>query len=158
MANQRDSADAVHQTEAARRAVTRLLHAIDARRWDAVPSLLADEVTTDYTSLFGGEVQRQPGAVLADTWRKLLSPLQMTQHFLGPIDVEVSGDVASAETHVRGYHLAPRAKSGRKWMVAGHYTFKLARRDEGWRVAEIRLKTYYQTGNQRLLEEAGQQA
>jgi hypothetical protein len=140
--------------DAVRGTVTRLLHAIDGRRWDAIPSLLAGEVTTDYTSLFGGEVQRQPGATLADAWRTLLAPLQATQHLLGPLDVEVQGATATAECHVRGYHVAPRAKSGPEWMIAGHYVFALTSADGAWRIAGITLQTYYQTGNARLLEEA----
>jgi hypothetical protein len=139
-----------------RRTVTRLLHAIDGRRWDELTPLLADEVRTDYTSLFGGEVQRQDGPALADTWRKLLSPLEATQHLLGPIDVELRGDVAAAETHVRGYHFAPIAKGGREWMIAGHYVMELVWRGGAWRIAGITLQTYYQTGNERLLEEAAE--
>lgn len=140
--------------EAVRAVVTRILHAIDGRQWDAIAPLLADEVTTDYRSLFGGEVQRQAGAALADGWRKALSPLEGTQHLLGPIDVVARGDAAVAECHVRAYHFAPM-RGGDKWMVAGHYVFELAASRGGWRVAKLTLQTYYQTGNTRLLEEAG---
>jgi hypothetical protein len=146
------------ELEAVRATVTRLLHAIDARRWDEVAPLLADEVTTDYTSLFGGDVQRQPGPALADAWRGLLTPLRATQHLLGPIDVQVRGAAATAECHVRGHHFAPGVKGGGEWMVAGHYVFTLVSTRGAWRIASVTLQTYYQTGNERLLAEAAQGA
>ena len=39
--------------------VTRVAHTIDGRRWPELRALFADTVQTDYTSLFGGEVQDQ---------------------------------------------------------------------------------------------------
>jgi hypothetical protein len=46
--------------EAAIRAVVaRIANTIDARRRTELRALFADEVTTDYTSLFGGDVARQ---------------------------------------------------------------------------------------------------
>lgn len=148
------SGDAAGAVEPVRRAVTQLLHAVDGRRWDEAAALLADEVTTDYTSLFGGAPQQQAGRALVEGWRGVLSPLQATQHLLGPIDVEVRGTSARAECHVRGYHFAPGARSGDEWMVAGHYVMTLVHRDGRWRVAGITLETSYQTGNRKLLEEA----
>ena len=47
---------------------------IDTRRWADLRSLYADEVTTDYSSLFGGDAQRQSGdpliAALVPTRRR----------------------------------------------------------------------------------------
>lgn len=34
--------------------VARVSHCIDAKRWDDLRALFADEVDSDYTSLFGG--------------------------------------------------------------------------------------------------------
>lgn len=95
--------------------IASLIHAIDLRQWGDAPGLLADEVVTDYRSLFGGEIQRQRGADLVAAWRTLLTPLDSTQHLLGPIDVRASNDGAVASCHVRAYHVrkgAPGATSG----------------------------------------------
>src|SRR5262245_42802072 len=87
--------------------VTRVVHHIDRRRWPELRALFADTVETDYTSLFGGEVTRQSADDLVlGGWRTLLSPLDATQHLLGPIDVAFDGSLAIAECHVRGYHRA----------------------------------------------------
>jgi SnoaL-like protein len=74
--------------------VTEVLHAIDMRGWTRLPSLFTTDVTTDCTSLFGGDVQRQHRQQLIDGWRQMLSPLDATQHLLGPIIV--TGDAARA--------------------------------------------------------------
>jgi hypothetical protein len=77
--------------------VARIAHTIDTRRWPDLGALYAAEVTTDYTSLFGGEAQRQSGDTLIGGWRELLGSLDATQHLVGPIDVRLEGDRATAE-------------------------------------------------------------
>lgn len=139
---------------AVRDSVTRVAHHIDARDWPRLRSLYADEVTTDYTSLFGGEVQRQPADALIDAWRGILTPLQATQHLLGPVSVQLEGDRARAECHVRGYHYLDGAPGGNEWLVAGHYVFELSEAGARWRIEKMTLVTYHQAGNRQLLQEA----
>jgi SnoaL-like domain len=139
--------------EAVRSVITRLLHAVDARQWSVLPALFTDDVTTDFTSLFGGEAEWQRADALIDNWQRLLTPLDATQHLLGPIDVRVQGPLALAECHVRAYHVAEAAAGGKEWMVSGHYVFELL--DDGgvWKVAKLTLQTFYQTGNRQLLSQ-----
>src|SRR5687767_2976383 len=94
--------------------VVRVAHYLDGKRSSDLRSLYADDVETDYTSLFGGAPQRSRGDDLIDGWRKLLGPVA-TQHLFGPIEVSVSGVVARAERHVRAsYYVkgAPGARIG----------------------------------------------
>src|SRR5262245_45149069 len=108
--------------------VARVPHLLDARRWRELRALFEDNVETDYTSLFGGEIQRQRADDLVlGGWQKVLSSLEATHHLLGPIDVTLKGRSAFAECHVQAYHRAPQAKSGPEWTVAGHYVFTLHR-------------------------------
>jgi hypothetical protein len=86
-------------------------HFIDKKRWADLRNLYAETVQTDYTSLFGGEVQEQPGDALIEAWRKLLTPI-VTQHLLGPITVELAPATATARCHVRGYHYAKGTAGG----------------------------------------------
>src|SRR5262245_44182054 len=139
--------------DAVRSVITRLLHAIDARQWSALTPLFTDDVTTDYTSLLGGEALWQRADTLIDSWRRLLAPLDATQHLLGPIDVRVQGEIAVAECHVRAYHVAEGAAGGKEWMVSGHYVFDLQNDKGGWKVAKLTLQTFYQTGNRELLRQ-----
>jgi SnoaL-like domain len=137
-----------------RSVVMEILHAIDGRRWTALPPLFTDPITTDYTSLFGGDIQRQSREQLIEGWRQLLTPLDATQHLLGPIAVRADGARAVAECHVRGYHMSTKAPGGGEWMVAGHYIFEMEARDDTWRVSSLTLQTFYQTGNRDLLRQA----
>jgi len=142
--------------QAVQSVVTGILHAIDLRRWTALSSLFTSEVTTDYTSLFGGEVQRQGRDQLIGGWRQMLSPLDATQHLLGPVVVTGDAARAVAECHVRGYHIWEKGQGGREWMVAGHYVFELQLIDGRWRVSKLTLRTLYQSGNRDLLHQASQ--
>jgi 3-phenylpropionate/cinnamic acid dioxygenase small subunit len=137
--------------------VIRVAHFIDARRWTELAALFAAEVETDYTSLFGGQPQKQPAAELVlGGWQKLLEPLERTQHLLGPIDVTTGGDRATAECHVRAYHRSRRNAGGDEWMVAGHYIFELVKAGSAWKIRKLTLDAYYQTGNTKLLQEAAE--
>jgi len=137
--------------------VTRVAHYLDARRWKELAALFADEVETDYTALFGGDVQKESAEDLVlKGWQSLLSPLDATHHLLGPIEVEVKRKTAHAECHFQAYHLASRAKSGPDWTIAGHYVFTLHRSFGGvWKIEKLILSPSYQTGNRQLLSEAG---
>lgn len=113
-----------------------LVHAIDVLDWDGVRAVLADRVTTDYTSLFGGSPVEQTGDELVAQWRALLPGFTATQHLLGP--VRVSG--SSARAHVRACHYVDEAR----WIVAGHYRATIT--DDG-RISALVLDTYYQDGD-----------
>lgn len=132
--------------------VTQILHAIDGRRWTELTSLFTADVKTDYTSLFGGDVQSQTCEQLIDGWKQLLSPLDATQHLLGPITVSGNNPYAVAQCHVRGYHVtSKKITGGNEWMVAGHYTFRLQGVSNVWCVSSLKLQLFYQTGNRDLL-------
>jgi SnoaL-like domain len=154
-------------SEAAIRAVVaRIANTIDTRRWTELRALFANEVTTDYTSLFGGDVMRQSGDDVIATWRRMLSPLDATQHLTGAIDVQHRGSAAIAECNVRGYHICARAAGGSEWMVAGQWLIEMTEsggRESGgsephdrWLVTRMTLRTFYQTGNRGLLSEAAE--
>jgi len=137
--------------EAIQAAIVGVMHRLDRKQWAELRELFADTVRTDYTSLFGGEVQEPPSDALIENWRKLLTPM-VTQHLLGPIAVEASGDDAVARCHVRAYHHKPGVPGGDEWMLAGHYIFGLTRRAGGWCIRAMTLEALYQTGNLRFLE------
>jgi len=139
--------------EAVRSIVASVAHHIDAKRWKDLRALYADEVETDYTSLFGGTPQKQPGDALIPVWEGALGKVA-TQHLLGPIDLRIEGSHAKARCHVRAMHLAPGAPGGELWEVLGHYLFDLTRGPAGWKITYMKLETLLQTGNRNLLAEA----
>jgi len=138
---------------AVRAVVTSLPHNLDFKRWPEVRKLFADRVQSDYTSLFGGAPQEQTAEELVGGWEKALGRVA-TQHLLGPIDVRIDGDKATAQCHVRAIHVAEAAPGGAEWEAIGHYVFGLTRQGDGWRVQAMTLQMLMQTGNRKLLEEA----
>ena len=102
--------------DAIRSIVAAVAHHTDAKRWKELRALYAQEVETDYTSLFGGTVQRQSGDELIPVWQGALGNVA-TQHLLGPIDVRLDGSTAKAACHVRAIHLAKGAPGGEQWEV-----------------------------------------
>ena len=146
-------AEASGRENAVRDVVAGVAHHIDAKRWNELRALYADEVRTDYTSLFGGEPQAQAGDALIAGWRGVLAKVG-TQHLLGPITVVLDGAAATARCHVRALHHASGAPSGEHWEVLGHYVFSLRDGASGWKITEMKLETLLQTGNAKLLAEA----
>ena len=139
--------------DAVRSTVLSIAHHIDRKRWDELRALFAPEVSTDYTSLFGGAPQTQSNHALVDGWRSALGRVA-TQHLLGPIAVHADGSEARAACHVRALHHAPNAPGGPTWEVLGHYLFELVLADRGWTIRTMTLETFVQTGNVKLLSEA----
>jgi hypothetical protein len=140
-------------SEAVRSIVAGVAHHIDRKHWTELRALFADEIETDYTSLFGGTPQRQAGDALIAGWRGILEKVS-TQHLLGPIEVRLDGKSAHAFCHVRALHQAPKAKSGELWEVLGHYHFELSSKGSHWQITRMKLETFLQTGNAGLLAEA----
>jgi hypothetical protein len=140
--------------EAVRSAVASVAHHIDRKQWSDLATLFTGAVRTDYTSLFGGSPQTQTGDALVEGWRATLANVA-TQHLLGPIQLRVDGSAAHASCHVRALHHAPQAPGGPIWEVLGHYEFELARTTPGWTITALTLATFVQTGNTKLLSEAG---
>jgi hypothetical protein len=132
-------------------AVTRVAHHIDDHDWPKLRAQFADEVQADYTSLFGGAPQDQRADDLMNAWQRLLGAI-VTQHVLGPIDVEVTGETAAAACHLRAYHVKQGAPGGDEWLLAGHYVFGLRRSASGWKIRTMKLVVIHQSGNLKLLQ------
>ncbi|WP_367117758.1 nuclear transport factor 2 family protein [Mesorhizobium sp.] len=64
----------------------------DLREWNRVRSYFAARVTTDYTSLFGGEAATSDRDALIAQWQDLLPGFDATQHLITNIIVEGAGN------------------------------------------------------------------
>jgi hypothetical protein len=130
--------------------LTRMLHAIDRLDWVTVRNSFADEVATDYTSLWGGEPEKLAVDELITRWTEFASGLAATQHQTGPVVVSDG----RAETHVVAHHWLPEAQGGDLWTVHGHY---VARITDG-KIAELTLETFHAGGHDGLPSIPGQRA
>jgi hypothetical protein len=95
-------------------AVGRFFRAVDLRDWATVTALLADEIATDYVSLFGGEPEVVTREELVGRWQALLPGFDATQHCLGQLLPTRPGVL---EGNVRGFHHLGE----QTWMAAGWY-------------------------------------
>ena len=77
---------------------------IDARRWDDLLELFAQEVLADWTSLFGGEPQSLKREQPIANWRQLLPGFTRTTHLVGPPTIAVTGESAQASASVVAWH------------------------------------------------------
>jgi hypothetical protein len=122
----------------------------DLRDWDRVQALLADNVTTDYVSVFGGDVQTTTRTGLVTQWRNTLQGFDATQHQITNVAPHPSADGATAQSHVRATHRI----SDRLWILGGIYTHQLIRGGAGWQVTSLRIQRLYEEGDRSLLQEA----
>src|SRR6266540_6825977 len=122
--------------------ITRMLHAIDALDWATVRACFAEEVDTDYTSLWGGEPATVKIEDLVADWQQLAYGFNATQHLTGPI-ITVDGKL---HTHVRAHHWF----DGAAWTVYGHYIAVVT----AGRIAALTLQTYQEVGDRELVTRA----
>ena len=131
---------------------TLMLHAIDAKDWDAVRRAFADRIEIDYSSLFGVPAATVPVDEHVAGWRAFARSFDATQHVTGPIVVNEEAKGVVAHTHVRAYHQMKDAPGGELWMVAGHYRVRLVQQAGSWKIAGITLTVFYQEGNRSIPE------
>lgn len=122
----------------------------DLRDWDRVVSLLADELTTDYVGVFGGEPARAPGEQVVAGWRATLEGFDATQHLITNVAVDGSGDSAQTLSHVRATHWLGE----RHWTLGGVYTHQLVKVGPDWKVAYMKISRLYEEGDRAVLEAA----
>lgn len=128
--------------------------AVDLLRFGEIESLLAPEITVDYSSLWGGEPQRMTPGALMDAWRGLVPGFDATRHELGPITASVADGHATAHAPVDARHWL----DGRFWRVAGTYDWTLERQSGGWRIASMTFTLARETGERELVALAAERA
>ncbi len=129
---------------------------VDTRDWSHLRDVLTDEVTADYTELWGGEVKPQTKDTLVESWRHTLSGFQATQHLLGNEIVSLDGETALLRAYFQARHALPNERGSHLWTVGGRYTARLVHRERGWLLNELTLHFSWADGNLNLFELATQ--
>lgn len=123
---------------------------VDRAAYDLAEAAFAEEIVIDYTSLWGGEPSTMTPAALIAGWRGIVPGFDATWHELGPVDVKIEGDRATATAQVDARHWI-----GEKlWRPVGLYHWDLTRADEGWRVTRMVFDMTKEIGDRALTEEA----
>jgi SnoaL-like domain len=131
-------------------AITGLLDAIDRRDWTAARSHLAAQVTTNYTSLFGGSPRTQSDAELIEGWCALLTGFDATQHLTGPILADISENTARVRCAVTAIHCIGQDH----WTPSGHYELELLRAGSRWVISAIVYRNAFVAGDGTLPQKA----
>jgi len=120
---------------------------LDSRDWPLFRSIFADEIETDFSSVFGGE----PRKVSADRWteaaRRSVGGLAATQHMITNHVITVTGDEATCVAYVQARHYLPNDKGEDTQTMFGYYTSRFIRTSAGWKIRACKLTLTWQTGN-----------
>lgn len=133
--------------------VTRLFHALDAREWETIPTLLTDQVDAAH-----GSHQRTLSSeeFIAD-WKEMFAGFDATQNLLGPIVVEfIVENQATARFHVRSTYVLTDATEGPIYVIGAHYTVTLEREHDTWKIRSVGIEETYEEGERDLLHTARQ--
>jgi hypothetical protein len=134
---------------------------IDLRQWDRYRSCFTDPCTYDFSSWSG-----TPEVVLpADTWvdnvRRLNGSFDATQHISANHHITFDDDhddQATCLSYMQAQHffrpetMTDNDHAGEvNWCtLGGHYTNRLVRTDDGWRIARCQLTVTWDTGNRSI--------
>lgn len=114
------------------RALNLFARAMDDRDWAAMAEILAEDAQGDF-----GAGRLEGGAAIIETIRGFLDKCGPTQHFLGNVIVDVTGDTAVSRAYIRDVHLNATADPATRFYTIGDYHDTWRRRPDGsWRLTE----------------------
>jgi 3-phenylpropionate/cinnamic acid dioxygenase small subunit len=138
----------------------------DAKNWDAVAVVFADEVQWDFSSLGVPVMTLTPRQILDAVQPGFMGCLA-THHSITNHRIAVEGDRATIRAHIRAEHWIDPIVAGDGpdcWLVVGFYDDEAIRTNDGWRLSSVRLTVNHDTGRsafshalesgQRMLAEA----
>ena len=128
------------------RVCVRYTTALDSRDWALLESCFAPSPVFVHP---GGRLEGFP-AILART-AAALNPLDVTQHLLGNVAVEVDGDVARSSCCFQAQHLRRGTPGGDTYLIAGSYADTMIRTDDGWKISERVQEYSWRDGNRAVV-------
>lgn len=142
------------QTEISR-SITDIAAGADRHDWERVRGAFADTVTSDYTSLWGGDPVTQPANELVAGWSGFLPGFDSTHHMVTNHSItSIDGANAVAEADFTATH---RIGDG-LWTLGGRYTYELTNSGDRWLVTSLTMTALWETGDRGLVATAGERA
>jgi hypothetical protein len=132
-------------------AATRLFWYIDIRDWDALAGVFAEQVTLDYTSIWGGQPTVATPTQIQGEWSTLLGAFDATQHLLGNHLVTTDGDKAELTAVFQAVHLLANPFGSPRWTLGGAYRITLERGARGWLIDAVTMTATWADGNKDIL-------
>ena len=136
-------------------AITDIAAGADRHDWTRVRGAFSDTVTTDYTSLWGGDAVTQPADELVAGWSAFLPGFDATHHMVTNHTINSLSDTsATAQADFTATH---RLDDG-LWVLGGRYDYELEKSDDRWVVTSMTMTAIWESGDRGLVALAGQRA
>jgi hypothetical protein len=127
--------------------VLRFAHSMDAQDWARLRSCLAETLDVDYSDLRGHPPARVSAEAFVAARIEGLQGLR-TQHLSTNHLVSIDDDRAECLSCFLIHRVSPTAPAGQDaFDSAGHYTHRLRRAPEGWRIEAITQRVLWSRGN-----------
>ncbi|GAA1638019.1 nuclear transport factor 2 family protein [Georgenia ruanii] len=116
-----------------RRAITDYAALVDARQWERLRAVLADDVRVDYHN---GRSQVHGAQAVVDYIVANTAHLAWQHHNVSPYGIDIDGDRASAQAYLVS-HQVIADEPGTVLMMAATYDLEMARGPKGWQIAHM---------------------
>ncbi|WEX73919.1 nuclear transport factor 2 family protein [Sinorhizobium numidicum] len=135
--------------------ITDIAAGADRHQWDRVRGAFADNVTLDYTSLWGGAPATQSADEVVKQWSGPLTGFDRTLHLVtNHAIVKSAGATATAEADFQAVH-----RIGDKfWVLMGRYRYDLTKVNAAWKVSRLVMTYTHETGDRGLVTLAAKRA
>ena len=131
---------------------------INSRNWALFRSIFDDEIEMDFSSFNGTPAAR----MRADGWvaacQALLPGFDATQHVLTNFMIELEDDTATAIVYMKAEHFIADQLGNSSHTLGGHYTHRLKRTGDGWKIHATTLNVTWSRGNRQVYDMARQRA
>ncbi|WP_245437317.1 nuclear transport factor 2 family protein [Neorhizobium tomejilense] len=135
--------------------ITDIAAGADRHQWDRVRRAFADEVTLDYTSLWGGAPTTQAADDIIRQWSGFLPGFDETQHLVTDHTItSLEGAKATAEADFQATHRIGTDL----WVLTGHYRYELVKVNAAWKVSALTMTATHETGDRGLAARAAERA
>ncbi|MCR9136667.1 MAG: nuclear transport factor 2 family protein [Alphaproteobacteria bacterium] len=136
-------------------AITAIAAGADRHDWNRVRGAFTETVTTDYTSLWGGDPITQSSDELVAGWSKFLPGFDTTHHMVTNHTItEIGTDTALAEADFTATHRIDEDF----WVLGGRYTYQLQKLDGIWKISSLTMLSTWETGDRGLVNKAAARA
>ncbi len=142
-----DKLEQLFAQQAITEGLNRYARACDERNWSLFDSVFCDDVEVNY----GGEFKFQGRDKVVGMIRSMLGGCGPTQHLLGNISIQVSGDSARSSCYVRADHIGKGDKSQLRYEVWAEYRDEWMRLDSGWRIRQRTMHISQEIGERSVL-------
>ncbi|MEO0945815.1 MAG: nuclear transport factor 2 family protein [Pseudomonadota bacterium] len=127
----------------------------DRHDWVRVRDAFADNVTVDYTSLWGGEPVSQPADELVASWAGFLPGFDSTHHMVTNHTISLhsqTGAIAEAD------FTATHRLDDDLWVLGGRYSYVLEKTGDRWVVTSLKMTALWEKGDRGIVVQAGERA